>query len=168
MTVPDDLGVRRLGADEFALLRRLRLAALADAPTMFLETSADAARHSDDEWRARAARHAKGTLSVCVLAHRGLESIGMVIGSLDAKDRSVARVYGMWVAPEARRGGAGARLLRAIRDWAIERRCTEIRLHVFHAGAGAQAFYRSQGFTAVAAAPDDRGFVEYAAGLPVA
>jgi len=164
----DDIAVRRLEVAEFDLLRRLRLAALADAPTMFLQTLEEAAQYSEQDWRGRARRYATGVSGVCFVAHRRSESIGMVFGFIDEKDTCIARVGGMWVAPIARRAGAGTKLLAAVHDWAFERACSKLRLHVFHAGSDAQAFYLRQGFRRVAAEPDEDGFLEYERPLRVA
>ena len=53
--VPGDLVVRPVRADEADALRRIRLAALLDAPTAFSSTHAEEARLGMDEWRRRAA-----------------------------------------------------------------------------------------------------------------
>ena len=164
----DEILVRRLEENEFDLLRQLRLAALADAPTMFLQTFDDAASYSDEAWRTRARRYAEATTGICFIAYRPAHPIGMAFGFVDGERSSVARVGGMWVAPKARRAGAGAKLLRAVREWAAERRCAELRLHVFHAGRDAVSFYRSQGLRILAPEPDKDGFVEYGQRLHVA
>jgi GNAT superfamily N-acetyltransferase len=164
----DEILVRRLAENEFTLLRRLRLAALADTPTMFLQTFDEAASYSDEDWRTRARRYAEAASGICFVAHRRMDAIGMAFGFVDAERNSVARVGGMWVTPKARRMGAGAKLLGAVRQWAAERRCEELRLHVFHAGRDAESFYRSQGFRVLAPEPDKDGFVEYGERLPVA
>ena len=128
---------------------------------MFLQPLAEALRYSDDDRRTRCERYAAGVSGICFVASYEAEFIGMVFGFLDESRGSAARVGGMWVAPHARRFGAGRKLLAAVRDWARERRRTELRLHVFKAGRDAQSFYRSQGFSPVSSEPDDDGFVEY-------
>jgi GNAT superfamily N-acetyltransferase len=160
--------VRKLAEDEFGLLRRLRLEALADAPTMFLQIFDEAAAYSDEDWRTRARGYAKGTSSICFIAHRGEQPVGMVFGFVDDGCSSVARVGGMWVAPAARRARAGSKLLQAVRKWAAERRCSELRLHVFHAGRAAHSFYRSHGLQALAPETDKHGFIEYGERLHIA
>jgi len=135
---------------------------------MFLQTVEEATQYSEEDWRGRARRYATATSSVCYVAHRQAESIGMVFGFIDQERTSIARVGGIWVAPTARRAGAGAKLLAAVRDWALGRRCSSLRLHVFHAGSDARAFYVCQGFSRVAAEPDKDGFVEYEQRLQVA
>src|SRR4051812_6071400 len=45
-----DVGVRRVRADEWATLRRVRLAALLDAPTAFSSTHEMEAERADDDW----------------------------------------------------------------------------------------------------------------------
>src|SRR5262245_57927242 len=119
-------------------------------------------------WHTRARRYAEGISGMCFIAERGGQSIGMVFGFVDGERSFVARVGAMWVAPTARRAGAGAKLLRTVREWATERRCSELRLHVFHAGSDAHSFYRSQGLQILSPQPDKDGFVEYGERLHVA
>ena len=52
--------VRRIRPGEGPLLKRVRLAALLDAPTAFAKTHAEASTYTDDEWENRAAAWAAG------------------------------------------------------------------------------------------------------------
>ncbi|MBC8070421.1 MAG: GNAT family N-acetyltransferase, partial [Deltaproteobacteria bacterium] len=109
-----EITTRRLGAGEFSLLRRIRLAALADAPEMFAQTLDEARRLTDDDWKSRSQRYAAGVDGVCFLAERAAETVGMIYGFLDEEHDHVARVGGMWVAPHVRRAGIGAALLSRV------------------------------------------------------
>jgi RimJ/RimL family protein N-acetyltransferase len=64
----------------------------------------------------------------------------------DADDRSVAFLYAMWVAPEARGGGAARALCDACAAWAAQRGCTTLRLAVFAANPAARRAYAAAGF----------------------
>jgi ribosomal protein S18 acetylase RimI-like enzyme len=160
-----EITTRRIDADEFALLRTIRLAALEDAPEMFAQTLDEARKLTDDDWRSRSLRFAAGADGVCFLAERGGEPVGMIYGFLDDEHDHVARVGGMWVAPHGRRAGIGTALLSRVCGWATQGGRAELRFHVFHAGEGAQRFYRSRGFEPLSTQPDDAGFVEFGARL---
>jgi ribosomal protein S18 acetylase RimI-like enzyme len=70
------------------------------------------------------------------------------------------------VTPEARRRGIGGRLLRAAIGWGRERGAAEAVLVVWEKNAGAERFYRAQGFRPVhrvLGLPLDRGSVSAAA-----
>jgi ribosomal protein S18 acetylase RimI-like enzyme len=58
----------------------------------------------------------------------------------------VAHVYAMWVAPGARRAGAGRRLLDAAAEWAGDRGCDRLVLSVTESNGTARAFYEAAGF----------------------
>lgn len=160
-----EIVTRQIGAEEFDLLKRVRLAAIADAPEMFAQTLEEAQKLTEVDWRSRSERFSAGTDGVCFLADRAGETVGMTYGFLDDSLIDVARVGGMWVAPHARRAGVGAALISRVRAWATQRERTELRFHVFHDGLGAQRFYRSQGFAILDPLPDDAGFVEFGARL---
>ena len=50
-----------------------------------------------------------------------------------------------YVAPDARRQGAGSRLAEAVRDWADDLEADRLRLRVLHANEAGRAFWRSVG-----------------------
>ena len=160
-----ELVTRRIEAEEFALLRTVRLAAIADAPEMFLQTLEEARRLTDDDWRSRSQRFATAADGVCFLAERAGQTVGMIYGFVDDEHDHVARIGGMWVAPRVRRAGIGAALLSRVCEWAKQGGRNELRFHVFHAGDGAQRFYRSRGFEPLSAQADDAGFIEFGAPL---
>ncbi|MFN7147377.1 MAG: GNAT family N-acetyltransferase, partial [Myxococcota bacterium] len=110
--------IRRLGADEAALLRELRLRALADSPGSFGETYAEVAGRPEAEWRRLAERHGERGPHAAFVAERGEAACGVVFGIADPAAGDAARVGGMWVSAEARGRGVGAALLRAALAWA--------------------------------------------------
>ena len=57
-------------------------------------------------------------------------------------------VFSVWVAPEARRRGAGRMLLAAVAEWAAARGAEGLRLLVVREQAAARALYESFGFRA--------------------
>jgi RimJ/RimL family protein N-acetyltransferase len=61
-------------------------------------------------------------------------------------DEGRPHVWGMWVAPEQRRGGAGRALLDAACQWATVRGFATLALDVRETEPGARAFYHALGF----------------------
>ena len=137
--------VRRVRAEEWESLRRLRLRALGDAPHAFATTRADAERRSADEWREAGRRGADGDRWATFVAEQDQELVGMASGSAAADDAFVS-LFQVWVGPETRRTGVGGRLVRAVLEWAAGRGCALVRLDVNSSDAGAVAFYTSLGF----------------------
>jgi len=133
------LEIRQLTPGEGALLRSLRLAALRDAPDHLGESLEAALSRSDQSWAdATAAAHA---------AFLDGQPVAMAYAFLDSSDSSVARLGGMWVAPEARRSGIGLALVRAIHAWAIAHAARCVNLWVLP-DSPAACLYQRAGFTA--------------------
>jgi ribosomal protein S18 acetylase RimI-like enzyme len=135
--------VRRLRADEHALLRDVRLRALRDAPLAFGSTLAREQAFTPGEWQRRAAAGAAGEEQAAFIVEPGA---GLAIGRLDDDDRAVAALYAMWVAPEARGTGAGRALVEAVAQWATERGARTLHTSVTEGNAAAAALYSAAGF----------------------
>jgi ribosomal protein S18 acetylase RimI-like enzyme len=133
--------VRRLG--EVDLLRDIRLRALKDAPLAFSSSYAREAAFEPAEWERRARENAAGERSVAFVVE---PAAGMAVGALDAGDPELAYLYAMWVAPEARRGGAGRALVDAVVAWATQRGARRITTSVTEGNAAATALYAGAGF----------------------
>lgn len=118
-------------------LKRVRLAALLDAPTAFGVTFASAAAYTDEAWRERAAGQGKARF---ILAFDGGEAIG-IVGHV-RNDQQELELIAMWVAPSHRGTPTAARLVDAVKAHATVR----ILLDVAPANARASAFYQKQGF----------------------
>ncbi len=131
--------LRRVTTDDWALLRDVRLRALADAPDAFGSTLAQARETTDDGWRQRAAN---GGLTLIALDDGAPVAMG---GALAWDDRPTAFVWGMWTDPAARGRGVGAQLLDALVAW-CRASYDEVRLHVTEGNDGARRLYTSRGF----------------------
>ncbi len=138
--------VRRVRSDEGSLLRAVRLRALADAPLAFGSTRARAAALVDEHWRAWAADGAAGVRALWLLAEQRTGPVGLASGVIDADDPTLAHLYSMWVAPEARRTGAATKLIEAVAAWAGERGARTLRTSVTVGNAGAERLYARAGF----------------------
>ena len=140
--------IRRITADDAGALRRVRLAALADAPAAFGQTLAEVEALPLEHWAERAGGESHGDASATFFAERRGEVIGVAGGLRRTAAR--AHLFGMWVAPEARRRGVGATLVRAVCDWAREQGCEEVELFVADGNDAARLLYESCGFSATA------------------
>lgn len=159
-----DYVIRPVRADEWQLVKELRLAAVQDpaAPVAFLETYEQAVERSDDFWRERTVGGSEagdggarqfiaeapdgswaGTVTVLIERPDGEVRFG------EAATVHQAHVVGVFVRSEARGRGLAEELFRAGTDWAwslgeplIER----VRLYVHEDNPRAAAFYRRIGF----------------------
>lgn len=138
--------VRRVRPDEWEALRDLRLRALATDPDAFGDTHERAMTDDDATWRARADRP-DGIAFVAVT--RAGKMVGMAGGGPAPHRADVAAVYGMWVAPEARGHGLGARLLSAVEDWARSAHYEVIGLGVTTTNGPAIRLYERCGYADV-------------------
>lgn len=137
--------IRATTADDWAILKEIRLAALRDAPTAFGVRHAAAAAQTDAQWRERAA----GPHPLFLLAFRDGVAVGMIGGGVSAATGEY-NLIAMWVRPEQRGSGVAAQLLAAIKASAAAKEHTRIVLDVAPENARAAAFYRRQGFVFLA------------------
>lgn len=123
-------------------MRSVRLRALADAPTAFGTTLAEARELTDDRWRERARGSATSRL---FLARLGEQAVGMA-GIFDEGDGS-AQVISVWVAAEHRGRGVARALTAAAVDFAAAAGIARIRLWVTDGNAAARGLYEHLGFS---------------------
>jgi RimJ/RimL family protein N-acetyltransferase len=117
-------------------LRELRLAALRDAPGAFTATAEGDAARPMRHWNELA--HGPGTVLIAG-DFSGMAGIFVEAGR--------PQVWGMWVAPEHRRSGAGRALVDAAAHWARVRGFETLTLDVCEREPAARAFYEALGFT---------------------
>ncbi|MFD7937455.1 GNAT family N-acetyltransferase [Streptomyces sp. NPDC059755] len=152
--------VRVVRAEEWALVKDLRLLALRDpvAPLAFLETYEAAAVRPDSFWQERAAGAAEGAAGVrqfVAEAEDGqwagtatllLEEAGTVDWAGFPVERRQGHIVGVYVRDEWRGGGMTRALLDAAVDRAWELGAERVRLIVHEKNARAQGAYRKAGF----------------------
>jgi GNAT superfamily N-acetyltransferase len=139
--------VRRIRADEGAVLRSVRLRALADAPLAFGSIHARELAYPESTWAAWAADSAAGPGQALFLAVGGDEAaVGLASGVIRPEHAEVAHLYAMWVAPEARAAGTGAALVDAVARWAAAHGARVLRTSVTVGNAGAARLYERTGF----------------------
>lgn len=127
--------------------RNLRLRALADSPSAFATTLEEAEQFPDEVWRTRVDGAAAGPDSTLYLASDGDGAdVGLVAAVRNTVESSTAELISMWVAPDARRSGAGADLVRRVIDWASESGYRNVELWVVRGNDSAERLYRKLGF----------------------
>jgi GNAT superfamily N-acetyltransferase len=89
-----------------------------------------------------------GQRQTMLLAELDAEVIGSAYGLFDRHLDGVARLGGMWVAPEVRHRGAGRTLLTAVLAWARKEGYGQMVLWAATGSASAAALYADEGFTA--------------------
>lgn len=136
---------RRLGADEWELNKRLRLAALAEAPYAFTTTLAEAMRRTDDEWRRLTRDRAAAPDSCQLIACVDAEPAGMA-ACVAHPPQASAEMFAVWVSPLHRRSGVGEALVREAVVFARERGARRMVVGVYDDNTGALGFYRALGF----------------------
>jgi ribosomal protein S18 acetylase RimI-like enzyme len=137
--------VRHTSVSDWCVLKALRLAALADAPTAFGVSLADAAANPDAQWMTRAAGKGPGRF---YLAWQDGHAIGMAASVRSEADRaaSTAGLIAMWVAPQARGSGAASLLVETIQAALRAEGVGTLLLEVAPDNARAVAFYQRHGF----------------------
>ncbi|MFB6892760.1 GNAT family N-acetyltransferase [Kitasatospora sp. NPDC056327] len=134
--------LRMLTSDDWPLWRELRLAALAEAPYAFGSRLADWQGEGDREERWRSRLEIPGALDLVAFVD-GVPA-GMATG---APGDGYAELLSMWVGPDARGRGVGARLIGEVARWAAERGFPVLRLAVMPRNPHAIALYERAGFT---------------------
>ena len=139
--------VRRIRPGEGAPLRAIRLRALRESPEAFGSTYEREAEYPPKRWETNAARNAGGTQKAIFLAFDGGDPAGMAAAYTPDGRPDERHVWGMWVAPQARRHGIGRRLVDAVLGWAAESGALRVTLWVVDTNEAATALYGSAGFT---------------------
>lgn len=140
--------IRRTTAEDWELVRELRLRMLADTPKAYLETLAEAYYLPEEEWRVRGAR---GTQEhgVSLIAE---DEHGRWLGGMGGfcPDEAVGPLLvGVFVDPgsRGREAGVADALLAGIEEWALTQG-DALTLHVHEENPRAVAFYERHGFVA--------------------
>lgn len=131
--------IRPLGPDDWAVLRDVRLRALADAPDAFGSTLEREQAFGEADWRRRV-----GGVGPVLVAYDAEEPVAMG-GLFVPDDDGPAMVWGMWTAPDARRRGIGRQVLDALLEWCRDRG-RDVVLDVTEGNPAARALYVGRGF----------------------
>ena len=131
--------IRALGADDWALTRALRLAALVDSPEAFGGTYAESVQRSAEQWREWPR---DGQVFAAVVDG---EPVGMGCG-WRPPGASGTHLIGMWIAPAARGTGLAPRLIDAVAQWARGNGSDALDLVVYETNPRAYRAYLKYGF----------------------
>lgn len=136
--------VRAVRGGEHEPLWALRTQALVSDPAAFGGSVDEEAAHPPQRWAALAEGVGDdgGEVVVYVAIDDG-DWVGMAAGRWF--DAGIAQLWGMWVSPAMRGRGVGARLVAAVRHWAVEREARFVRLGVM-ADSPAIELYARLGF----------------------
>lgn len=141
--------VRPMRAAEWPVYRQLRLQALRDAPDAFGSTYAAEGVGADAHWAARLRVVESSGRDLALVAETAHGPCGLVWCKVSADDPTVANLYQMWVAPEARGHGVGRALLAEALDWAAAAGVRHVHLGVTVGDSPARRLYVSMGFRPV-------------------
>ncbi|AOJ73325.1 MULTISPECIES: GNAT family N-acetyltransferase [Burkholderia] len=140
--------IRRLRAAHAADYRAIRLAALKDAPDAFGSTyEAEAARPP-----VAFAERLDSAIVFGAYVDGAIAGMAGFKRQEGAKERHKGFLWGMYVAPAARRRGVGAALLDAVLA-AAEQAAEQVTLAVADGNGAARAFYERHGFVAYGVEP---------------
>jgi ribosomal protein S18 acetylase RimI-like enzyme len=151
--------IRRLQPAEWAAVREVRLAALADSPAAFFSTLELEQAFDEREWRRRLAETAyfgawegrpepRLTGMVATFPEAGTDGADPAedIAGAAAPAGGSWHLVAMWVSPGRRGQGIADRLVTAVCDLARARDAARVALWVADANPRAQALYRRHGF----------------------
>jgi GNAT superfamily N-acetyltransferase len=131
--------IRQITADDWQLLREVRLRALADSPDAFLETVERASAFPESHWRTRATPNGK---QACFLREDGTGMVSCFV----ADDPANVFLVAMWVAGEQRGTGVARDLVERVVNWAREHCAARISLSVEPGNDRAARLYEKCGF----------------------
>lgn len=134
--------IRYTTEEDWPELKRVRLAALLDAPTAFGVTHASAAAYTDEAWRDRAAGRGPARY---ILAFEAGRAVG-IVAHVPKADQEL-ELIAMWVAPSHRGGRTASGLIDVVKAYAAENGDLRVLLGVSPENARASAFYQKQGFS---------------------
>lgn len=134
--------VRETVAEEWRVLRDIRLTALQDSPDAFLATYAEQAALEEADWR-HAILH--GSMFMAYIPElNATEPAGLVSGCQEVSDK--VELMSMWVHPRARGCGVGEALVAAVIDWAGAKNAKSVHLWVIETNKYARILYERCGF----------------------
>ena len=135
-----EINVRVLSEEDWQEYRSVRLAALEDSPTAFVNTLEEESRYDEQFWRDRMLRAHR------LVAESEQTRLGIVcLGSFN-EDPEIGDLFGLWVAPEARQTGVSWQLVQAVADQAVRDGRTKLYYFVGTENGRAIAFASNFGF----------------------
>lgn len=140
------LTVRRIAADQGAVLRELRTASLRESPYAFGETLEDALSADAATFDTTAAGHSVSTLATSFILYTEGHPAGLIEAHFDDSVTHRAFVGELWVAPAVRHLRGGELLVNTASEWLASSGAEEIYAWVADANRTAMRFYERLGF----------------------
>jgi RimJ/RimL family protein N-acetyltransferase len=151
LALDDDTTVTQLSADDWQLLRDVRLQALVDSPEAFAADVSTERSMGEAQWRERLAD------DTWAAVRRGGASIGVLGVSAPAPHGAAdGWIHSWWIAPEARGTGAARALLAWVDTLGHHRAWTRIGLGVWAENTAAIEVFAALGFAAQEPRPSSR------------
>jgi GNAT superfamily N-acetyltransferase len=138
--------VHRVSPADAGRMRALRLEMLADSPLAFLETLAQAAARSHDDFRRRITQASSGRSLAQFVADPGGPLVGHAGGTVLAEAADTTVVFAVYVTPARRGTGVLADLVEAVADWSRACGRPELMLEVVVGNDRAVRAYERLGF----------------------
>lgn len=139
--------VHRVTPSDAGRMRALRLEMLADSPLAFLETLAQAAARSHEDYRRRIGQASSGHRLAQFVADPGGRLIGHAGGTVLPEEPAVTVVFAVYITPERRGGGVLAELIDAVAHWSRAVGRPDLMLEVVVGNDRAVRAYERLGFT---------------------
>lgn len=140
----NDLVVRRIRPEDWAVARSLRLRGLADAPDAFAKTCEEESEQPDAFWIDRAAAACSGNCRATFVALDGRRPAGITTGIVD--DGGQPQLVSLWVDSSLRGRRIGESLVNAVVQWALDDGFERLSLWVSEDNAPAIRLYERVGF----------------------
>jgi GNAT superfamily N-acetyltransferase len=137
------VSVRRLGPDDYQLVRAIRLRCLREEAASFGSTYEREVAFTDAVWIDRL--RPEGNPHYLAEAPDGTPA-GIAAGVPDDTDTDVANLVAMWVDPRARGTGVADELIAAVIRWAEGAGYRAMRLHATEGNVRAERAYQRHGF----------------------
>ena len=135
--------VNRIRADQWQILKDVRLRALEEAPYAFGTTLSEGQKRTDRDWQDMARDHATLSDRAYFMAYVGDDPCGMA--GCYRRTSDIVMLTAMWVAPEVRGQKIGEQIVRAVIEWARESGATTLEAWVSENNP-ARIFYKKVGF----------------------
>lgn len=142
------LTVRRIAADQGAVLRELRTASLRDAPYAFGDSLEDALSADAAVFDAAAARHADSHTATSFILYTEGHPAGLIGANFESAPARRAFVFALWVAPAVRHLRGGELLVNAAIEWLVSEGAAQVYAWVTDNNITAMRFYERLGFVA--------------------
>ena len=135
--------VNRIRADQWQILKDVRLRALEETPYAFGTTLAEGQKRTDRDWQDMARDHATLSDRAYFMAYARDNPCGMA--GCYRRTSDIVMLTAMWVAPEVRGQKIGEQIVRAVIKWARAGGATALEAWVSENNP-ARIFYQKIGF----------------------